>query len=374
MEKIYQPQSKDAIAICMCCDENYLPYASTTIASISRHADPTRNYQIFILYDKLRDSLKHKVLYMQKYNIKIEFINITPYIQMYKHLFHTHGDFTESVYYRFFIPIIFSNFNKVLYCDCDGLFVKDCKDIYDLGGEGLVAAVRDIWMEIKLKNYPDVYGKYFKETLRLNNIHNYFNSGLMLFNIKKCIRFNLIDKCIQKLQEIKSPWWVDQCIFNAVCQDRVVFLPLSCNVLINLIVSCEDVEKQLSPTDYKEYLYAINNPIYLHFASFQKPWKSDSDYSFFFWENAKSTPFYENLLIDLLDKRFIIPLQERINCIDERFIPLQKQINVLDEYFILLQQRVDRLESWSLRENIKKMLKYLLPKFLYQKIKEFFIK
>ena len=341
----------------MSCDENYLPYAAVTIASIARHADPRRNYQIFILYDKLQNSLKYKLLHMQKRNITIEFIQMGQYIKTYKPLFHTQYHFTESAYYRFFIPIIFNSFEKILYCDCDGLFIKDCKEIYDFKFDGLLAVVRDIWMGITTQENPNLYNEYFKKILGLSNINNYFNSGLMLFNIKKCIDINLTDKCLKKLEEVQNPKWVDQCIFNVVCENIVDFLPLSYNVLINLILKYpEGLENKLSSTDYNDYMASINDPIYLHFAAFPKPWGDESEYSFFFWENAKNTPFYESLLINRLEKQLIIPLSERINCLEGRFISLQKQI--------------DRLESWSLRENIKKTIKFLLPPALYLKLKK----
>ena len=52
----------------------------------------------------------------------------------------------------------------------------------------------------------------------------------MLFDIKKCINFNLEEKFLEKLNEIKEPVNIEQDILNSICQENINFLDLSWNV------------------------------------------------------------------------------------------------------------------------------------------------
>lgn len=57
----------------------------------------------------------------------------------------------------------------------------------------------------------------------------YFNSGVLLFNIKQCNSINFLECFLDTLKDIKEPIFMDQCVFNAMLENRVKFLDLRYN-------------------------------------------------------------------------------------------------------------------------------------------------
>ncbi|EAH5969578.1 DUF4422 domain-containing protein, partial [Campylobacter coli] len=290
------PLYTDSIKLCFSVDNLYIIYLYATIVSIIQHSTSDQKYEIFLLYSNL-DANKVNYFYdLQRDNIFIRFIKIDEYVDKIDYNFFVDRHATIAAYYRLFIPEIFLNFDKVLYLDCDLIACDDIKNIYNTNIQNhIIAATKDPCLISDLNENPG-FMNYCINELELENPLNYFQSGVMLFNIKKCIQFNLFDKCIKKIKKIKKPVFWDQDILNSVLQDNVKFLKLECNVEWTFFEHEDRLKKYLSLDMYKEYGYAYSNPIVLHYNGF-KPWshphlpKAD-----IWWHYARQTPFYEEIL------------------------------------------------------------------------------
>nr|QGT50169.1 hypothetical protein Helico6505_0010 [uncultured Helicobacter sp.] len=131
---------------------------------------------------------------MQNTNLSIYFIDIRPKLASYDtSLFTLNYYLTIEAYYRLFIPQIFQTFEKVLYVDCDITFRKDIAELYHTNMEDfLVAAVRDVGLILNVQvRELEMYRTYIYETLQLSDASDYFNSGLMLFNLRLMREANL---------------------------------------------------------------------------------------------------------------------------------------------------------------------------------------
>ena len=80
---------------------------------------------------------------------------------------------STAMYYRLRLPDLLPNEKKILYLDCDTLIYKDLTELY---------------------NY-NINGKYFTGMLEpRNEIKNYINTGVMLFNLEELRLGNIIKK------------------------------------------------------------------------------------------------------------------------------------------------------------------------------------
>ena len=289
----------EEIAIIFSSEDNYSPYLGVTIQSIIEHCDKNKYYSIYILDGDISYPKKQRIKSLETKNVKIYFVNITPYLAKYNEdLFYIWGHFSISTYFRFFIPFVFKTFKKVIYCDCDAVFLEDPARLYNIDlGDNLLGAVRDIEVIRQIDTNDEKELKYYREILKLKETCNYFNAGLLIMDIPKLLEMDFTNLCIKKLRDIKKPKYVDQCIINSVCKDRVKFIDYKWNVM-NHIAIFHKLETLKLPGNLKnEYMKSLNEPYFLHFTGFLKPWHDPSTINAdSFWKYAKMTPFYEEII------------------------------------------------------------------------------
>ncbi len=285
-----KPRTQDEISIVMSCDDNYAPYLATTLQSIIDNAKQ-ENYTVYILVEKLSKDIERNLLKMATEKVHVRHINVKNQIEQYSaDLFFTHWYFSIAIYYRLFIPYIFKYFKKVIYCDCDAIFMVDPADLYqeDIIGK-LMAGVVDFGV-FNLIHKKDTY---YTDILKLKNPANYINSGLLIFNIPDLLSYHFTEKCMECLQRLKNPKFPDQDIINVVCEDKIAFLDFSWNMLGYLGI---EADLYIPKDKMAEYKQGLENPKFMHFAGRAKPWNDlDILYANVWWKYARKTPLYEQM-------------------------------------------------------------------------------
>lgn len=285
------------IAICFAFEQKYAPYASVAIHSIIANSSATYNYDINILHNSIPIQLQDRIKRMQKPNVKIRFWDVDSVITKRKDMLRVQISHNKKeTYYRFVIPNLFHEYDKVLYLDCDLVAIKDVATLYNtkLSKDEWLACVHDTYVQCAVKKgFP-----YFCSKLGMQSPVNYFQAGVLLFNIHPCIQNNLSNKLFSTLEKLKTPMFDDQDVINVVCEDHVHFLDLKWNVEWHLL-RCwvRDYASVLSCANVEEYENAYRNPWIIHYCGQEKPWEyPDRTHSSIFWEYAKQTPFYEDIL------------------------------------------------------------------------------
>lgn len=303
-----EPRIGDEISVVFSSDNNYIPYLGVAIKSLIENSSFEKKYTIYILTEDLKENIKKKLLSLETSNVKINCIDVAPIFNTLKNTnFYTPGHFTKAVYYRFFIPNIFFKFKKIIYCDCDAIFLDDVAELYNIGiGNSLLGVVKDTVVNCGLSMGYHI--EYLQQILKLKEPQNYFNSGICIFNIPSCLEFNLSKKCIEKLEEIKEPKFVDQCVLNAVCENKIYFLDIKWNVQNHAIMEFYNLNEVLTAEQHNEYIDALKNPKFLHYTSHIKPWKCPSSYNAnLFWHYAKKTPFFYNIIFKNIKDIIALP-------------------------------------------------------------------
>lgn len=290
--------SKNNVAICLSTDQRYVPYLCVTIQSIIEQASAEYNYDIVVLYQQLSGCVQETILSMENSNVSIRLVSVDKFMEQRFHdMFVTKAYYALPTYYRFFIPQIFGGYNKVLYLDCDLVALKDVQELFSIDlGESLIGAVRDLGVTQQI-NAIRGWKEYFVDELKICDLTGIFQAGVLVFNTEEMRNYNLLQRCIEVLEELPHPRVQDQCVLNAVCQGRVRYLDYRWNVMWNLPFLAENLQEELGHKLYGVYNSGCEAPFILHYASSIKPWREPQrELATYFWQIARRSPYYEAIL------------------------------------------------------------------------------
>ena len=252
-------------------DTNYVPHMAVSMLSVMK-TNVGLKVHFCVLDNHIADNEKRKLtLLCEKYESKIEFIDIDKYIENAN----LKTTFNQTAFARLFISNIV-NVNKALYLDCDTIVCGSLRPLFELDlKDNLIAAVQDT-VSSKLRT---AVGLQYDEP--------YINSGVLLMNLELwrqvCIEEQFIS-CIKKFDG--NVPHNDQGILNAVCHARTHILDPKYNMQDTMMFYTADQLKQLfdMPTYYHdaELEAAKKSPMIIHYteAHYGRPWFTDSNHPY----------------------------------------------------------------------------------------------
>jgi len=292
MEKNEHSDKKfeNGIPVFLSSDNNYAPFVATTVASIMDHTDSYVNFYILDGGISFENARKIRSLKKNFPNCSIEFIEINTR-ELFKD-FPERLHFSIDMYTRFLIPDLKPDLKKVIYSDVDVIFNDNIEKLFneDLGSFALGAVPYTFGYLNPDKQEINSYHK----RLKLSDDHKYFESGLLLINVDLWKKNNLTQKLINEVKNnppdiILTP---DQDVFNIVFENNY-------KQLGNKYIVVPYREK-IMRTDLDARESCIN-PFIIHYAGSDKPWKKPSmAFSYLFWNYARITSFYEELIFKVL--------------------------------------------------------------------------
>lgn len=301
------PLFKNGIAICFCCDKKYIEYLSVTIYSIIKNSSNEHNYDITILYNDIYDFQKRFLLSMieNKPNISIKFFNMQDYIKKYSlnNLF-IRTDMSLAAYYRLFIGEIFEKYEKILYLDSDLIINRDIAQLfntelsdYSLGACLDTNIANYMFVREDDKKYMSDFRNYMRNTFKYYDSKRYFNSGVLLINIKNFRKTKLSD--LLDLARNNTKYFHDQNVLNVAFANDFKILPPEWNTQVH-IKYYPTYRQQLPIDTIKIYDSYEIVPAILHYTYHPKVWNDPyKQWANIWWKYARETPFYEIILKDL---------------------------------------------------------------------------
>lgn len=297
---------KRNIPVVFAVDNHYLPYLYVAITSLIKNSNPQYNYDICILHTALHKESKQKFNQLNKENISVRFIEISSEIgktiQKYQqNILDTRGHMSSSTYYRFWIPSVFSNYAKIIYLDSDIIILNDIQNLYEIDLENnILGACIEVGIDCLLSTEIDKDIEiYLKETLQMQNCH-YFQAGVLVYDIQRCIQMNFTQTCLEKSAQLKKPRMNDQCVLNSIFENQVKFLSLKWNFVWNIPIKFKNYPKHLPTNITREIQEAQKDPYIIHYNDYFKPWTYPYlPLSDIWWNYARKTPFYEEMLAKL---------------------------------------------------------------------------
>ncbi len=270
--------TKKEIPIFFTIDNGYAPYISVAIKSIIENASKEYNYKFIVLHQGLNEENIEKISSLEKENFEIKYIYMKDGMESITDRVETRlrGDyFTLTIYFRLFIPDMFPEYDKGIYIDSDVVVPGDISKLYNIElGDNLIGACNDV----SVIDVPEL-ARYIEEAVGVSK-YKYVNSGVLLMNLKEMREKRFTEHFLNLLNTYHfytvAP---DQDYLNAMCNGKILYLDESWDAM---------------PTEGKEEL---KNPNLIHYNLFQKPWcYNNIQYEEYFWNYAKKTKFYEQIL------------------------------------------------------------------------------
>ena len=264
------------IPIFFAIDDTYTPFLAVALKSLIDNASKDYNYCIKILHTNVGEEHKNQIKKFECENINIEFVDLSYYIEKVQDKLYTRDYYTNTTYFRLFLPELYPQYDKVLYLDSDIIVLGDISELYNTDmGTNLVAAAPD-----DIIQYNKVFQDYAELVVGVAKYQHYFNAGVLLMNLDELRKFNFQEKFMYLLEKVKFAVAQDQDYLNRLCKGRVTLVSHDWDVMP--YVNNETKEENIK---------------LIHYNFAYKPWRfEDVMYNEYFWKYAKQTEFYEEIV------------------------------------------------------------------------------
>jgi lipopolysaccharide biosynthesis glycosyltransferase len=218
-------------------------------------------FKSFIIQD---DILKLKLLTDKFKNISIQIYHVNEEVIIY---LPTNKIFPLATYFRMLMPIVLDDLNSLLYLDSDIVCLNNISELTKIDlTDYICAVIQDIDSDKSLKR------------LELNK-KQYFNSGVMLINIKRWNEQNISEKSFELLPT-RPFLCFDQDVLNIILENKACYLPIKWNCATK---------------------WETKDIVFLHYMAHPKPW-----YAIYKEEAQKHYLQYEKLS-PWVDQPLILP-------------------------------------------------------------------
>ena len=261
------------IPVFFAVDNGYIPFLGVALSSLIENTSKGNKYAIKVLFTSVTEENKARIKKYEKENISIEFVDLNKQLEEIKEKLYTRNYFSNTTYYRLFIPELYPEYDKAVYIDSDTICLADIADLYNTDmGDNLIAAVPDGAVQ-SIEPFQD----YVERVVGVADYNKYFNAGVIVMNLKELREYKFEEKFIYMLGKIRFEVAQDQDYLNRLCKGRVKIIDYSWNRMP--IMGKRDGEINL-----------------IHYNLGAKPWYFDDVlYQEYFWKYAKKTEFYNEI-------------------------------------------------------------------------------
>ncbi len=283
-------------------------------ASIKAHARAERPVRLYALTDFTSRDLPDVAQLMNDESFELVPLPCT----------NVHGDFpirdhiTAGTYLRFLVPELLPDVPKVVYLDVDIAVHRNLEALYDTPLDGhAIAAMPDWPMLVGSLTWPTFFIPYQDERLRFaayvqrvlgldcDGTTNYFNCGVMVFDLDIWRRDNIAARTIKYLTDTPGLYYMDQDALNYMMGGRYVRLDARWNsfancsfpAYVNVLVRATRAGRRW------EALRTIwrRDPWIIHYAGANKPWAPQEPRTprdDVWWRYAALSPLRERIIAD----------------------------------------------------------------------------
>lgn len=259
------PSDKKEINLVLITDSRYVPTTMTSMLSAIQNKCPSSIYNYYIVTENATESDRKSLMSLKQLAPDTVNINIIerpepdlPYENMQRFLQYKVG------MHKIYLPEILQNLDKVIYMDGDTIVLKDLRELYDIDVSDVYAAVAK----------DGIYYRFSKEMaeMGLDKRGFYFNSGVMLYNLDKQRRDNIVEKLVEYIKTHED-FYGDQDVLNMVFGNKLKLMSYRYNC-ISTFFEADDLN--FLSTYYgeplpKETFYIYENATVIHYAG-DKPW------------------------------------------------------------------------------------------------------
>lgn len=254
---------------------NYFVPAATTIKSLLDVSSDNERYEVICLVsEEIPQRQKDKLARLAGVRISFRYVNLAGRLQGV----YVDPRYSEAASFRLLLPEILTEYEKILYIDCDVVVRNSLAKLYDNTdlGDNLLAAVYEAPIEKQGERWAAL-GCSPQE---------YFNSGFLIMNLAQMRKEGTSRKLIDGLKTdyLEFP---DQDVLNQVCKGRVLALPPIYNSIRTFFLPQykSDFLRQYAESDWD----AVQSYGTIHYTG-GKPWNILSVKFGEWWRTYRSLP------------------------------------------------------------------------------------
>ena len=273
------------ISIVFASDDNYAQHIAVVIASIM--AKTKEKVCFYVINDSIsKDKIEKLKNTTDTFKAKIEFISVPE--DKFSNVYLS-GHVSKAAYFRLALTDILPNdIEKVIYLDVDLLVYDDIKKMWQIDLKNLtLAAVPDYGIMASNR-----LCRQKKEVIGLPKGKAYFNSGVLLINLKKWRQENYTKHILEIINENQFPHH-DQDALNKLFMNNWLTLDLRWNIIPPVFNLFPKV--LFNKLFRKQALEAKRNPGIVHYAGRYKPWEFalHAGFNDMYYKYLKQTAFAE---------------------------------------------------------------------------------
>ncbi len=265
-------------------DEYYAELAGVSIESLLDNNKDINSINVYIVEDNVSPENKRKLSQtVEKYNRRIVFL---PKVSV-KEITGTELvtlRWSECAFSRLYIDRIFMDYpdvERVLYLDCDVMVMGSLETLWETELSGSLGAA-----------VLECMGDWHKRIVGARKTDNYFNSGVMLLDVKEWRNRHASERCTEYIKKKRGRIeYVDQGVINGALGNefRVIESPRYNLTALSWDFSYEEMQVYRKPDHgYSKLVWekAMANPLIIHFTT--------SFLSIRPWYEGSNTPYTNN--------------------------------------------------------------------------------
>ena len=267
------------VNICFACNDKYAEPLCTMLYSLLKNSDRTRSYDILIMQSNISEENKRRLMRFAGENVSVRLIDASDFhyrVEGYGRNYIS----AETNYRLYLLSEAFSQYDRMLYLDCDMQVCDDICRLYDTDLEKMVvgaceaASMRALSIAKKavfFDGMPCNVDHYRKECLGLSAPERYFNAGMLLLDLKLC-RAIADEKRALEVLSAHSMQYNDQDCLNILFDGKVRLLDIRWNysVAIPHALVCGNGQITKAYADLARETYGV-----VHYIGSHKPWDYD---------------------------------------------------------------------------------------------------
>ncbi|RDU62599.1 hypothetical protein CQA53_09175 [Helicobacter didelphidarum] len=278
-ERVLMGGGGKLIPVIHCFDDNYALPAAVSFHSMLRHANPHYDYHLYVIHSSnISITNQHKLQETIRGfpNATLTFIDMGGRFDEIWEKCKGKSHYSKDMFYKLSVPNLFPQYDKAIITDVDVVWLGDIAEEFEklemsdyyVGGY-TAPTLKD---NCRLTNFMKLYEQDFTK----DEIHKMqIGAGFLVYNLSKMRQDNIEEQMFQytidNTYRLIQP---EQDVINLVCYPKIQIL--SKNGMVSTYfwdMFNSDERLENASWNKEEILYAMNNPIQLHYAGRQKPWR-----------------------------------------------------------------------------------------------------
>ena len=259
---------QNILEVVYAANDSYARHLGVSLCSLLDRNQDMEGIRVHILSRGISRENKERLKEIgEQYGRKIVFAEIENLEDKFEHPVDT-GGYDISILLRLFMAeVLPPDLNRVLYLDCDTVIVQSLKKLWTVDLRDCIAGAV---ME------PTIY-KEVKDSIGLGEKDPYFNSGVLLIDLKKWREEEIQKKLLAFWKKKGGKLFAsDQDVINGTLKGRILSLPPRYNFFTNYryfsyraLVRASHTYRSVTPAELRD---AKRHPFVIHYMGDERPW------------------------------------------------------------------------------------------------------